>query len=120
MPQAVANRTVRGKAIVITNELIDNLMFKDPRFLEAFPFLPRAREDSIRVAQAAASNPQVQQGRCRPCQGNKAVTDIYNSLKRTLAEMPDAGRAKLRELLGASHVRISYITADRRSATKTF
>lgn len=85
------------KLVVIENSQLVN-MANQKTFLREFPFLKSL----------AGLNPKS----CRPCKGGtrnqRQITDAFASAKQTLAGMGDAKKRKLKQLLNARKVRLTY------------
>lgn len=69
-------------------------MILNSNFTLAFPFLTSMTTNSVKKA----------------CCGRKRTSKVpdYEGIKRAFAELPDARKVQLRELLGAKKVQIKY------------
>lgn len=83
---------------VLDNTAIYQLL-KRPEVVQAFPFL----------AAAAAKVQTVKAGGCGRCaRKQRQNAPDYDSIKQAIAAMDGAGKAQLKELLGAAEVRMIY------------
>ena len=93
----VAAKKPKHKLYVINDNTIVN-MAKQERFLKEFPFL----KSMNRLNQG----PKKKKGCCRS--SNNRVSETFAAARRTLAGLPRAKKQKLKELLGATQLRIVH------------
>lgn len=91
--------------VVIDNQLIWRIM-RHPVYQKEFPFL--------RTAAEAASQAEERKG-CGGCTKSLRRFVDLGHVKRSFAQMPDDRKRKLKEMLGADQVEVTYI--DDRSRT---
>jgi hypothetical protein len=85
--------------LVLDNQRIMSTILTNGQILEAFPLLYPARKslDSFNT--------------CPACQKNAAGIELENQLaeiKKTLATLPAEDKARLKSILGVSHIRVYY------------
>jgi hypothetical protein len=88
------------RKLVIIEEGLILSMATSAQFLAEFPFLRSAAS----LATNLAGQP------CNSCGGkaNTGRSEVLTKLKQTLAGMPDTQRRKLKELLNAAQVRVTF------------
>ena len=86
------------------------MMLEDSRYLNAFPFLKQAKQQSAKKRS------------CGGCGGSRGRVTAPNLavLRRKLANMPAVKKVKLKQLLGAQKVAVKYPKQAGGTAVKRF
>ena len=93
--------------VTIENTTIDR-MASDPKFLAEFPFL--------NVVKTVTSS----RGGCGRCRKKRAQNNAYATAKTALAGMDGTKKLKLKEMLQAEKVQISYAVGSGKVTRLTF
>jgi sulfur relay (sulfurtransferase) complex TusBCD TusD component (DsrE family) len=105
---AAATPPIPVKKIVVVEDSLLAQMASDPRFTQQFPFLQAVKPVS------AQKRPTVRS--CGGCAGRRGVQNqptAASQAKVSLANMNDAQKQKLKELLGTQQVRVTYRSGNR-------
>lgn len=95
--------TPRVRKLVIIEESLLSTMAHNPVYLKEFPFLKAIQGQAARTG-------------CGSCGSRAADTSratVFTSAKQVLASMADDKRRKLKQLLNAQQVRVSYKQGSR-------
>ena len=93
--------------VTIENATIDR-MAADPKFLTEFPFL-----NVVKTVSAS-------RGGCGRCRKKRAQNNAYATAKTALAGMDGTKKLKLKEMLQAEKVQISYAVGSGKVTRLTF
>jgi hypothetical protein len=98
---------------IIENGHIDAFA-QDSRFLALLPCVARFAQIRDGQIQPAAA--------CSRCGGSRKALapQVYNEVKQCLAGLDDGRKLKLKELLNAAHISITYRTNTQQSVSLTF
>lgn len=98
----------KRKLVVIEEGLLAG-MAAGATFVKEFPFLR-----ALASQRAAPSS-------CRPCSArSKARLAAYGAAKKAIAAMDAAKKRRLKELLNAQQVRVTYLASNGRAVQVTF
>ncbi len=98
-----------GRKLVVVEDGTIASMAGNAAFLAEFPFLASLRDAAVPKC-----------GGCKSSSQARARADLFGAAKRTLAGMASDKKRKLKELLNAQQVRITYKTAANRIVALTF
>jgi hypothetical protein len=89
----------RNSLVVLTDTYIQSHLLVSGQILQEFPFLMPAKKAVDALSGC---------GGCQRANKKNAANRAINEAKRAIAMLPDDRKARLKELLGASEVRLQW------------
>lgn len=104
----MGDKADKRKALVIVEDGILAVMAASAAYTREFPFLKGLTSKAGKPA-------------CGKCgSSNRDVSQLFRQAKATIGSLPSERKRKLKEMLGAERVRVTYISPQKRVIVLTF